>query len=306
VKQDQNWPRASVWLAGNHFPDPVATIAVLGAPIKLGSISGGRFDLAPRAIRGSLDGFATYDAQTGVDLRTVAVRDSGDLPLEELRPEEALEPIADAVGAAVADADAVILLGGENSITRPGARGLGDELSHSAVLTLDAHHDLRDTSGGLSNGNPIRALLQDGLSGESIAQIGVQPFANSEAYAEVARDAGILVVTADEVRARGIATVVEEALGVLSLRADSIYVDLDLDVLDRAFAPACPGSRPGGLAPWELLTAARLCGVHEKVRAVDLVEVDPVRDVADVTVLTAAKCLLSFAAGLAARRKEGS
>ena len=91
------------------------------------------------------------------------------------------------------------------------------------------------------------------------------------------------------------------ALEHLAERADAIYVDVDLDVLDRAFAPACPGARPGGLAPMEVRRAARLAGRHPKVRAMDIVEVDPTQDVADVTVLTAASCLLSFSAGLVAR-----
>jgi len=76
----------------------------------------------------------------------------------------------------------------------------------------------------------------------------------------------------------------------------------EITVLDRAFAPACPGSRPGGLNPAEVQAAARVCGAHPKVRAMDIVEVDPTKDVADVTVLGAASFLLSFAAGVASRR----
>src|SRR5215471_18965564 len=87
------------------------------------------------------------------------------------------------------------------------------------------------------------------------------------------------------------------ACGRLAEVADRIYVDLDLDVLDRSFAPATPGSRPGGMQPSDLLEAARCCGKHPKVRAIDLVEIDPEKDVANVTVLMAASCFLAFAAG---------
>ena len=59
------------------------------------------------------------------------------------------------------------------------------------LLTIDAHLDLRSLDGGLSNGNPVRALLADGLPGGQIVQVGLQSFANSAAYAEVAREAGI-------------------------------------------------------------------------------------------------------------------
>jgi arginase family enzyme len=144
-------------------------------------------------------------------------------------------------------------------------------------------------------------LLRDGVPGQNVVQIGIQPFTNSAVYARVARDEAITVVTAEEVYRHGIDSVVSQALGHLSDAATSIYVDLDVDVLDRIFAPACPGSRPGGLQPWMLRQAARMCGRHERVRAIDLVEVDPTKDIADATSLAAASFLLSFASGVAMR-----
>jgi formiminoglutamase len=99
----------------------------------------------------------------------------------------------------------------------------------------------------------------------------------------------------------GIEKAVEQALDHLDPEVETIYVDLDLDVLDRVYAPATPGSRPGGLTPAELRSAARLCGAHSKVRVLDLVEIDPTKDIADVTVFTAGLCLLSFASGLLGR-----
>ncbi len=298
---DPNWPRASAWLAGEQDAEPPARLAVVGAPLRMGSLSGGRFDLAPGAIRGALQRFGTYDIETGVDIGGVAARDEGDLALDRSRPEEALAPVAGAVEGALDTLDAVVLLGGDNSITRPGVRGLGRQLESIGLLTLDAHFDLRDTADGLNNGNPVRALLQDGLPGENVVQIGIQAFANSAAYAAVATSAGITVVTAETVHAQGIEAVAAGALEHLAERADHLYVDVDLDVLDRAHAPACPGARPGGLNPAQLRQAARLAGRHGKVRAMDLVEVDPTQDVADVTTLAAASCLLAFAAGVAAR-----
>jgi formiminoglutamase len=212
-----------------------------------------------------------------------------------------MRPVAGAVRQALEDADALVILGGDNSITRPGVHGAASSLSDCGLLTLDAHLDLRDLDAGLTNGNPVRALLADGLPGARIVQIGIQPFANSRAYYDVARAAGITIVPVNELRARGVEAVVTNALDRLAKQAKTIYVDLDLDVLDRAFAPATPGSRPGGITPAELRAAARLCGMHPQVRALDLVEVDPTRDVADVTVFATAACLLSFASGLLAR-----
>ena len=296
---DPSWPRASEWLRGDRVSSPTATLQLLGAPVRLGSISGGRFDLTPAAVRNALDRFSTYDGE--VDIRAVRARDGGDLELSEATPAGAQDEIAGAVGGSLPHSDAVLLLGGDNSITRPGVRGLGPDLSRIGLLTLDAHHDLRDTDDGLTNGNPVRALLEDGLPGANVVQIGIQPFANSETYAQVASDAGIAVMTADDVREVGMMKAVSEGLLRLA-ELDAIYVDLDVDVLDRIYAPACPGSRPGGLAPADLQLAARMCGEDPKVRAIDIVEVDPERDVAEATVMTVASLVLNFAAGLARRK----
>lgn len=298
---DPHWPRASAWLAGEHFAQTCGSLAVLGAPARLGSVTPGRSDLAPAAVRQVLRRFSTYDIETDSDVRSLAVNDFGDLPLAETKLEDAFVPIRDQVRQALQQNDAVVLLGGDNGITRPGLHGLGDKLDEIGLVTLDAHFDLRDTGNGLSNGNPVRALLEDGLPGNHIVQLGILGFANSQAYAQVARDAGIFVVTVDTLRAQGIERAVNEALDYLASRVKAIYFDLDIDVLDRAFAPACPGARPGGLQPWEVRRAAWLCGRHPLVKAMDLVEVDPEQDLAGITVMNAATCLLSFASGLVTR-----
>jgi len=273
----------------------------LGAPIRLGSITPGHSDLAPAAVRSVLARLSTYDLEFDRDLRRIAATDLGDLALAETLPADALGILAGAVRDALAGFDALVLLGGNNSITRPGCHGMSAELSRAGLLTLDAHLDLRDLTPVLTNGNPVRALLADGLPGAQIVQIGVQPFANSRFYFEVARDAGIKLIPVTEVRRQGIESAVEEGLDLLDQDVEAIYVDLDLDVLDRVFAPAAPGSRPGGLTPAELRAAARLCGEHPKVRIMDLVEIDPTKDVAEATAFAAGLCLLSFASGLLGR-----
>ena len=301
VVDDPHWPRASAWLAGEQLAPTQGALAILGAPVRLGSVTPGRSDLAPTALRQVLRRFSTYDIETDVDVRTLAAHDLGDLPLTDTKLEDALVPVRDQVRQALRQNDAIILLGGDNGITRPGLHGLGDTLADIGLLTLDAHFDLRDTSNGLSNGNPVRALLDDGLPGANITQLGILGFANSQAYAQVARDAGIRVVTMERLRALGIERAVNEALEYLAARVKTIYFDLDVDVLDRAFAPACPGARPGGLSSWEVRRAAWLCGRHPLVKAMDLVEVDPEQDVAQITVMNAAACFLSFASGLVTR-----
>ncbi len=99
----------------------------------------------------------------------------------------------------------------------------------------------------------------------------------------------------------GVARVVSEALDFLAGSCDAIHVDLDIDVLDRVHAPACPGARPGGMTPRQLATAARLAGAHPKVVSCDLVEVDATRDVADTTLMAMATTFLAFASGVGSR-----
>jgi formiminoglutamase len=301
---DPNWPRASDWLAGEHAPTTLGKVAVIGVPIRLGSITPGRCDLAPDAVRSILHKLSCYDVESEADLHHLEAHDFGDLNVAGVKLEDALVPISQVVRSALEKFDVVILLGGDNGVTRPGVHGVSSLLNSCGLLTFDAHFDLRDTGGGLSNGNPVRALLEDGLPGKNIVQIGLQGFANSQAYAQVARAAGITVVTMNQIRAHGIEAAVNNALAYLSQQVEMIYVDFDMDVLDRAFAPACPGSRPGGLTPWELRRAAFLCGINAKVRAIDLVEVDPTQDVAAATTLATGTCLLSFVAGLINRLKK--
>ncbi len=302
--EDPNWPRASAWLAGEHVTETLGALAVIGAPVRLGSITPGRCDLTPAAVRAILRKFSCHDLESSANLHQLAAHDYGDLELSYATLEEAFEPLSKGLQAALASADAAIVLGGDNGVTRAGVHGLGLPLAECGLVTFDAHFDLRDLTLGLTNGNPVRALLSDGLPGENIVQIGIQGFANSRAYAEFAHDVGISVVTMNEIRRRDFETLVAGALEHLSDHVEAIYVDFDIDVLDRIFAPACPGSRPGGLTPWELKRAAFLCGQHPKVRVIDLVEVDPENDVAETTVLTTASCLLSFAAGLVTRLRK--
>lgn len=267
------------------------------------SATPGQCDLGPGAIRAALSAYSLHDSDAGVDVGHIQVRDFGDVTLAGTSAEGNFFRCVDVMRRAHMG-DSTVLLGGDNSITRPGVHSLGFPLERCGLLTFDAHHDLRDLEHGLSNGNPVRALLRDGLPGPNVVQIGIQPFTNSAAYARVAHDEGINVVTADQVYAHGMTRVVEEALETLSQHVDAIYVNLDVDVLDRAFAPACPGSRPGGLAPWMLRQAARLCGAHERVLIMDIVEVDPSKDIAEATAMAAASFLLAFASGMAGLAKQ--
>ena len=192
-----------------------------------------------------------------------------------------------------------MLIGGNNAITRPGVHGLG--LEGTALLTLDAHFDLRDTDQGLTNGNPVQALLDDGLDGRRISQIGLAPFANTRRAHEKAKAAGISVRTADECCRAGFAAVVAEELERLSGLADRIYIDVDIDVLDRSQWPASPGARPGGCSVHDLFEATRLIGAHAQVAAVDLTEYDLSLEIGDLGSLTVGRWFCELLAGFEAR-----
>ncbi|WP_303699359.1 agmatinase family protein [Brevundimonas naejangsanensis] len=281
-------------LVGHH---PDARVALIGAPLNERSLTPGRCDLGPKALRGVLPRLSTYDVETSMELE-IRVHDAGDVALKAVSPFDAFEPVRDAV-AAQAHRDLTILVGGNNAITRPGVHALG--LERVGVLTLDAHFDLRDTDQGLTNGNPIQALLDDGMDGRRISQVGLAPFANTRRAHEKAEAAGISVRTARECRQRGLANIVVEELERLSSLCEVIYVDFDIDVIDRSQWPASPGARPGGVSVHDFFDAARAIGAHAKVRAVDLTEYDPSLEVGDLGSLTAGRWFCEILAGVAAR-----
>ncbi len=297
IREDPNWPRASQWLAAGAKGNHTGFLSVLGVPLN-GSAPNGRCDEMPAAVRAALAHYSLYDADNGADVGGIGVRDFGDITLAGSSAEGNFFRCVDVMKRAHIG-DSTILLGGDSAVTRPGVHSLGFPLERCGLLAFDAHYDLCDLEQGLTSNNSVRALLRDGVPGANITQIGIQPFANSPAYARVARDEGITIVTAEEVYLHGIVPVVSHALAGLSERAEALYVNLDMDVLDRVFAPACAGSRPGGLAPWMMRQAARICGQHSRVLVMDIVEVDPTKDVAEATCLAAASFLLAFTSGMA-------
>ena len=189
-------------------------------------------------------------------------------------------------------------LGGDNSITVAVARGRRAD----GLVTLDAHHDLRD---GRSNGSPVRRLVEGGLEGRRVVQVGIADFANSREYAARARDLGITVIHREALDRRPMDDVMAEALAIASGGSGDarVHVDLDVDVCDRSVAPACPASLPGGISAAQLRSAARAAGADPRVVSIDLTEVDATADSADQrTVRLVALCVLEVAAGVLLRR----
>jgi len=148
----------------------------------------------------------------------------------------------------------------------------------------------------LSNGNPVRALMKDGLPGNNIAQIGLASFANTAKMHRDALDAGNLVVSVEDVRRDGIGKCVELAMEHMA-HADAIVLDCDIDVIDRAQMPGAPGARPGGMDVSDFFSAVRRIAADHRVRVIDLTEWDPSLDSTDLSALTAARWVAECVAG---------
>jgi formiminoglutamase len=269
LPHDPLWPRAGSWpaaVAGER-----SDVVLVGIPTHTRSLSPTQAHLTPAAVREALRRYS-------LDTAGLRIVDGGD----------AVDP--DAVDAApwVASLEAglMIAIGGDNSATVPVALGRGAR----GLVTVDAHFDLRD---GISNGSPVRQLVEAGIAGSAIVQVGIEPLANSREYAKRAADLGITVVLRDELRRRPIADLMAEALELAGSGGREVHVDLDVDVCDRSVAPGCPASVPGGISAIELRTAARVAGLHPDVVSIDLTEVDAAADAPDGrTVRLTALCVL--------------
>ena len=297
LSHDELWPRAGSWPAAK--PGERADAALIGIPTWRTSLSPTGAHATPAAIRDALPRYsAAVMGPPVVDLnQALRIVDAGDV--REPDGDDGVQRAVERVHALAGQARLVIALGGDNSLTYPVARGAAAD----ALITLDAHFDLRE---GVSNGSPVRRLIEDAPVGERIAparivQIGIADFANSAAYAHRAAELGIRVITLDEVRAKGIPSVVADALAIAGA-GSRIHLDIDVDVADRAVAPGCPASVPGGLAAWELRALVRAIASDAKVVSADIAEVDATADADDArTVRLAALCVLELLAGLAAR-----
>ena len=295
------WPNLSELLAG---ADAVAPVGLLGAPLAAGSVTPGACDQAPAVLRRTLKRIGRYDVETARELET-RIADRGDVALAGMTIEQATGPIREGVAASAEAHALTLLVGGNNAVTRPGVHAVGSAsnlaLENVGLITLDAHFDMRDTSQGLGNGNPVRALREDGLPGRNIAQIGLASFANSEQMHRDAIDGGHLVVTIGDVRREGIDRAVSQALYHVR-HCDAVVVDCDIDVIDRGQLPGAPGARPGGMAAHDFFDAVRLLAAEPKVRLIDLTEWDPPLDQTDLSALVASRWFAECLAGFEARR----
>jgi len=333
LSHDPLWPRAGGWPGADATgPDARFDLALLGVPAFRTSLSPTRADTTPTAVREALrryspalvpdrrhEGTAASvehratrsgvhvqgqgvahrpEASAPLDLGAMRCTDLGDI--EEPDGEAGEAATVAAVAAALRRSSTLMALGGDNSVTYATALGAwGDQLGRAGLVTIDAHYDLRD---GVSNGSPVRRLVEAGLDPRRIVQIGIADFANSAAYAQRAADLGITVIHRDELHGRRPADVMAEAVSIAGAGGGPVHLDVDVDACDRSVAPACPASVPGGLQAWELRALVRAAASDIRVRTADLVEIDATTDAPDGrTVRLAALCVLEWLAGVALR-----
>ncbi len=292
---DPLWPRASEWLEAGTAGATI-DLAFVGVPAWRTSLSPTQAHRTPAAVRAALSRFSAYSAFHDRDVaELVTVRDLGDIP----DPDEDEDRTTSAVREGAESGRLLVACGGDNSITYAVMRGAVTNLDTAGLVTLDAHHDVRN---GTSNGSPVRRLVDAGLDPHRIVQIGIRDYVNSRAYSERARNLGIHVIRREELYDQGMRPVMARAFDIAGSAGGDVYVDLDVDVCDQSVAPACPASAPGGLSAAELLAAAFAAGDDPRVVAIDITEVDAGADAGDGrTVRLAALCLLSAATGLAGR-----
>ncbi len=297
---DSLWPSAASLIT----PAPVVglrNVGLLGVSTYSSSLTPRSWHSTPSAIREALERYSTWSYGDGVDLaREVALIDYGDV--FDPNGLGGRERVHEAVAKFDSSLDARIILGGDNAATWLTLAGLANgDFSNFGLITLDAHHDLRD---GESNGSPVRQLLDAGLDGAHVVQVGIADFSNSAMYAARARDAGITVLSRSDLRARSLDSVLAQALDVAGEGGRRIYVDIDMDVADLSVVPGCPAAAPGGLSADELRQAARYLASDPRVDTIDITEIDVERDSADQrTVRLAALLVLEVLAGVRRRSR---
>jgi agmatinase len=279
-------------------------VAIVGAPTddlvsdRPGTRSG------PRAIRAAscppgphleakVDAFAA--------LRVVDFGDAAVLPADPMRTHQQIERT---VGQVVAAGAIPVILGGDHSITEPNVRAVAAKHGPVGLVHFDTHTDtgteVFDVE--LSHGTPMYRLVRDGhVVGSRYVQIGLRGYWPGEAEFAWQRDQGITSFFMHEVRELGIREVVERAAATVG--AGPVFLTVDVDVLDPAFAPGTGTPEPGGMTSADLLWACRELARRLELVGVDVVEVLPTAiGSADITALVADRIVREALTGLAQRR----
>ncbi|SFK16711.1 formiminoglutamase [Halobacillus dabanensis] len=273
-------------------------VGLVGLPFSKTSISASLASEAPAAIRKALGSYSTYSGERDKDYQNVSILDFGDVPVHPTDTSETLERLKTSVKEMI-DTEACeryIMLGGDHGVSFPSISAFQEKFGRIGVIQWDAHHDLRNIDdGGRTNGTPFRSLIEAGvLKGEDLFQVGIRDFSNAKAYADYATNHGVHAYTMADIDDHGIHFITDQVIQILENKVDCIYLSVDMDAVDQAFAPGCPAIGPGGLTARELLSSVAKAAKNPLVKGMDIVEVDPSKDFRDITSRLAAHVMFRF------------
>jgi len=281
-------------------------VAIVGAPTDdlVSDRPGSRF--GPRAIRAAGCPPGPH-LEAGVDgFAELRVLDYGDAPVLPADPVASHAAIERTVGE-VLDAGAIpIVLGGDHGIAEPNIRACAARHGPLGLVHFDAHTDTGTQVFGVerSHGTPMRRLVEAGdVDPRRYVQLGLRGYWPGEAEFAWQAERGIVSLFMHDLRQLGIERAVEEATAAVG--EGPVYLSVDIDVLDPAFAPGTGTPEPGGMATADLLRACRELAARLDLVGAELVEVIPTAvGSADTTALAADRVVREVITGIALRRRS--
>jgi formimidoylglutamase len=287
-------------------------VAIVGAPFDdaVSHRSGARF--GPRAIRQAQYTSGSINSlQLAIEpFEVLDVVDAGDANIVPAWIERAHALIYRKVRE-VADAGAIpIVLGGDHSITWPSATAVAEVRRPGSIgiVHFDAHADTANDDWGVlaGHGTPMRRLIESGaVKGSHFVQVGLRGYwPPVETFAWM-QEQGLRWHLMREIEERGAEAVIDDAIAEALDGPDSVYISVDIDVIDPGNAPGTGTPEPGGMLPREVLRAVRRIASQVEVAGVDIVEVSPPYDHAEVTAMAANRIALEVISALAAKRQAG-
>jgi agmatinase len=283
-------------------PDGDPTFSVLRVPFDY-AVSyrpGTRF--GPQALVAALNELSLYCTDKRVSLANTRFLDLGEVEVVHSL-EDTYRNIAHAAASAP-PAASPIFLGGDHSITDPIVRGLRERSGGRKIglVVFDAHFDSRDPVPGKEHSGHWMRTLADVVDYRAVAQLGIGSYLYSEEYMQQAESSGVMVWTPYEIRKAGWPQVLERVVDHVAGAADCVYVSVDIDCVDQAFAPGTSAPNPSGLFPHEVIDAVFELSASVEVAGFDLVEVSPPLDRLESTTRVGASIVLNHVAGVVARR----
>jgi agmatinase len=292
-----------------------ADVVIVGAPIDSGTShrSGAKF--GPQAIRGG--DYLPHDAsRPHLALRTdglkdLTVVDAGDLMMPGGDLVASLAVLREATEK-ISRAGAIpVILGGDHSVSSADVAGIANHRGHGKIsmIHFDAHADTGEDHFGalIGHGTPMRRLIEDGyMRGDRFLQLGLRGYWPDEVTLAWMRDQGMRSYEMTEIHHRGLNTVLDESFATLTDGCDGVFLSVDIDVVDPGMAPGTGTPEPGGMTSRELLEAVRRICLELPVVGIDIVEVAPAFDSADITAILANRVVLEALSAIAKRRNGSS